>query len=194
VDIVGAAWGLVVVTAILVLATFVGIWKAERHATEQRSAAAEQTAALARAATATQAMADEMLEARRAANQLELEVELADDAGGSVFNGRLVRDGPAGIVLERAEILMGPDRLQGAEPLEYANFYLGGSANETSVNLPFERQGRDLLTLRVTGTPGNGLRQNGRVHLPDFRRSSGAPLGAAARRDGRHDRRRRPDR
>ena len=40
-----------------------------------------------------------------------------------------------------------------------AGHYLGGSINKTSVSQTFDPSGRDLLTLRVTGTPENGVEQ-----------------------------------
>ena len=163
--IVLATWGLVVVTLLLVVGTFVGIARAERHAAAQRSELAEQTAALVDGARATQAMADEMLEARRAARPLELDIELADDAGAGVFGARLCRAGALGIILVRSEILVGRDRMPAAEPVGYGNFYLGGSANEIDVHELFDPHGRDLLTLRVTGIPENGLEQAVEFHF-----------------------------
>ncbi len=158
--IVVATWGLVIVTLLLVIATFVGIARAERTASAQRKELTAQTSALVTSAKATQAMADEMLEARRAEHPLELDVELTDDAQAGVFGARLTRTGPAGIILISSEILVGPDRLPAADLVRYGNFYLGGSAEEVGIHETFERQGRDLLTLRVTGIPENGLEQS----------------------------------
>lgn len=164
-DLVLATWGLAAVTLLLVIATFVGIARAERNAKSQLTVLGDQTNALVESAKATQAMADEMLEVRKAGLPLDIDVQLADDAGGGVFAARLSRAGPRGIVLVRSEILVGKDRIPAAEPVNYANFYLGGTTNTVDVREPFNRSGRDLLILRVTGAPENGLEQSVEFHF-----------------------------
>jgi hypothetical protein len=176
--IVIATWGLVVVTLLLVVITFVGIARAERHAAAQRTELADQTAALVDGARASQAMADEMFEARRAARPLELGIQLAADAGAGWFRASLLKIGALGIVLIRSEILVGRERVPACEPVGYGNFYLGGSTNTIDVNEQIDAHGRDLLTLRVTGIPENGREAGRRVPIPGPARRAGlrAPL------------------
>ena len=160
-----ATWGLVLVTGLLVVATIIGIGRGERHAERQLTRLAEQTTALVDAARASRAMADEMLEARRAACPLELDLELADDASAGVFGARLTRASDRGIILLQTEILVGRDRLHASDPVGYGNLYLGGSTNAIDLREPFDPHQRDLLILRVTGIPENGLEQSVEFHF-----------------------------
>jgi hypothetical protein len=127
---------------------------------EQAAALSASAAALANSAKATQAMADEMLEARRFERPLELEIGLTDGAGSGVFNARVWRTTGRAIVVSKSEVLAGKERLLASAPIVYGNMYLGGQTNLYFVNQPYDRQGRDLVILRVTGTPENGLEQS----------------------------------
>jgi hypothetical protein len=105
-------------------------------------------------------MAAEMLEARRAANPLEFDIVLGEEAGPGLFAGQILRTGAAGVILVRSELLLGRERVPGPEPVTYGNFYVGGSTNNVYINERFDPAGHDLVTLRVTGIPENGLEQS----------------------------------
>jgi hypothetical protein len=165
--IVVATWGLVAATALLVVLTFLN----GRHHTKaearqiavleaQAKALSESAQATAASAAANQAVADELLEQRKAQNPLELTAVLEDGAGDGVMNASVWRAGTAGIIVARAEILAGKERVPAAEPKFYGNLYLGGGTDKFYLNEPFNRKGHDLIVLRVTGTPENGLEQS----------------------------------
>lgn len=85
---------------------------------------------------------------------------LEDGTGHGVFNARIWRTSGAAIVLVRTEVLAGRERLPAAEPTTHGNLYLGGTTSRYFVNQPCNRQGRDLVVLRVTGIPENGVEQS----------------------------------
>jgi hypothetical protein len=127
---------------------------------DSSKAQAASAAALSESAKATQAMADEMFEARKSERPLELRATLEDGTGPGVFVAKVWRASSEGIVIARAELLAGHDRIEAAQPTTYANQYLGGEYNQFHVNTTYDRQGRDLVVLRVTGTPANGVEQS----------------------------------
>ena len=127
---------------------------------EQAAALAASAAALADSAKATQAMADEMLEVRKAEQPLDLEVGLEDGTGAGVFSAGVWRTSGTGVVITRTELLAGKERLPAAQPTIHGNLYLGGKSNRYFVNEPYDRHGRDLVVLRVTGIPENGVEQS----------------------------------
>jgi len=165
-----ATWGLVAVTALLVLRSYLDDKSHERRATaelavlrQQADALTASASALSESARASQAMADEMLEARKAEHPLEVVAQLEEGTAPGRLVASVWRAGTAGIVIARADVLAGSERLMAAAPTMYANQYLGGQTAETQkfyVNSEYARQGKDLIVLRVTGTPENGIEQS----------------------------------
>jgi hypothetical protein len=157
-----ATWGLVVATLLLgVVSCFqYRSITSQARATEKRDlqqmAVLERKAdALADSAKASQSMADEMLEARRAASPLRLRVELDESPVSGSFAASLVNDGDRAEVIVRSEILVGSHVV---EPTNWANLYLEPRGSYPLLSL-FEVGRADLLTLRVTGHARDGVLQ-----------------------------------
>jgi len=135
--IVLATWGLVAVTALLV---FVG-WRqgaearkdaATRAAREDAQLAAlrEQALALGAAAAAQHAVANEMLEARKAANPLRVVVERDPKAAPGIFQARIRGAFGVATVLHRVAIHVGQGPRVPEEPVvvrDNGNAYLTGN-------------------------------------------------------------------
>jgi hypothetical protein len=160
--IVVATWGLVVATLSLCVVSYLQYRSirsqakiAEERDREQMAVLKRQADALADNAKASQAMADEMLEARRSANPLRLRVELHEPRLSGSFAAFLCNDGDRAEVILRSEVLLGSTLV---EPTNWGNLYLEPQGRHPLVSA-FPVGSRDLLTLRVTGRPKDGIEQ-----------------------------------
>jgi hypothetical protein len=124
------------------------------QALEQQAAAL--TVSAAALSASAQAAADEMRIARVAANPIKLSVNLAKQTPG-VFNGRLTNQATVGLIVHEIAFAFGKDRIPGVA-YGQANLYFNPRGSHP-FSAPYDRSGRDLLILRVTGEPENGLLQ-----------------------------------
>ena len=115
---------------------------------------------MALSASASQAMADEMLETRRSANPLRLRVELQEPRVSGGLAAFLCNDGDrAEVILETVIFVGGPGSGAGVvEPTNWGNLYLEPKGRYPLVSTYQVGRG-DLLTLRVTGRPKDGVEQ-----------------------------------
>jgi hypothetical protein len=109
---------------------------------------------MTRSAAATQAMAAEMLEARRAANPLELRIEQRDKHGG-VLDAIVYNIGGRAAVIQRTEIES--NGLTSGD--NWGNVYLAPGGRGQPIRYPYDTSHGDLVTLRLTGRPSDGLEQ-----------------------------------
>lgn len=153
---------LVIGQAVLAGVAFMQYRAARTLATDQRRATEvleDQARALQATATASQAMADESLAARRAAVPLDLVVVPYEPTAG-MLSVTVERSGLRGVVIRRVEILVGFDAdLLQVHVEAYANMYLGAGTERFHIRQAFNPNGRDLLVLRITGQPEGGLEQ-----------------------------------
>jgi hypothetical protein len=177
--IVAATWGLVVVTGLLVVISILQYKTVRRQAADERTAAAgrevreqaqlaalgEQAAALQAAASADQAVVAEMIEGRKAENPLQIEVE-RHEAEPGYFTATIMGVHGAATILREVTLHVGQGVNVPDEPvarLTYGNAYLTGAGGqwirEQFLTPPFETSAGDLLVVRVTGRPANGLEQ-----------------------------------
>ena len=156
------AWALVIVTGLLVIASALQYVQSRSSTRAQEKATKvleEQAAALAATAKANQAVADEMLEARRRAIPLELLVVDADPTNG-MLNVQIKRNGDRGIWILKAEVLVGvpgDEKVVFTNP--YGNCYLGAGRNSVYVRAQIGGVQGDSVRLLVTGRPEGGLEQ-----------------------------------
>lgn len=168
-SLVTATWGLVAVTFLLVAATVVQFFATRRQAQgaaerENRTLdlLATQTAALAASATANQAVADEMLAARKAANPLDLTLEKGELTPGTLHY-RIRNQGERPVILATTELLRGQgDSLAwtSVKRERWSNVSLAPSGPGHYVYYEFEVGEGDLLKLVVQGRPQDGLEQS----------------------------------
>ena len=160
---------LVLATFLLFLATAVLAFVSWRERSEQRRATTaledqatalkESASALAASARASQAAADELLEARRRAVPLQLAINPYEATPG-MLSVAIRREGRRGVVVRRVEVQVGlGDDAKVIHEETYANLYLGGGQEGFYVRESLAPDGRDILTLRVIGTPEGGLEQ-----------------------------------
>jgi hypothetical protein len=160
-DIVEATEVLATVTGGLVVLGVLQFVTARRQAADQREA----TKALAASARATQAMADEMLEERRGRHPLGVQVERRTAEPG-VFEATIRGVFGQATILRRLTLHVGQGMNVPDEPVakvEYGNAYLTGTdgqyVHEVFASPPFDSATGDLLVVKVTGRPQNGLEQ-----------------------------------
>lgn len=164
--IVLATWGLVLATLLLACVSLLQYLSVRRdvagtdaRSREQLAVLDRQAEALSKSAKASQAMADEMLAARRAANPLLLRVEQRERAMG-IFDAVLHNSGDRAELISRTEILLGSNESAVVVADEaWANLYLAPGGTGQSIRHAFDVGERDLLTLRVAGRPQDGLEQ-----------------------------------
>jgi hypothetical protein len=178
--IVQATWGLVVATAILGGVTLLQYLTVRRQASDERKAATErqrheearlaalsdQAAALKATAAAQQAVVAEMIEDRKAGNPLRVEL-VRRPADPGYFDGTVTGVHGAATVLRRVTFHIGqgvnvPDEPV-VPPLVFGNAYLTGASGQLIrvqfLAPPFDKASGDLLVVRVTGRPANGIEQ-----------------------------------
>ncbi len=158
-----ATWGLAGVTLLLVVFSAAQDLmirrqskRADERAKEQMALLGRQADALTASAEASQAMADEMLEARKAANPLRIRIDKQQLQPGAV-TGYFFNDGDRAEILLRSELLVGSEAVTDEN---WGNAYLAPGSSGQYFSYRFPVGPSDLLTLRVTGRPQNGLVQS----------------------------------
>ena len=127
--------------------------------TEQLDALDRQATALAASAKASQAMADELRATRVAANPLRLRLDRRAASPG-MFEGAIYNDAERAVIVKLVQFAIG----EGVEPFtenRYGNAYLSPGSNPGGLFLSqqFPTDQGDLLVVRVTGRPADGLEQ-----------------------------------
>ena len=163
--IVVATWGLAAATGLLVFVSFLQYKAIRRQADtadvrdrDQMAILTRQTDELAASARASSAMVEEMIEARKAANPLRLAIKDRTQQT-NILGGVLYNVGDRAEILLRAELLVGQDVV---DSMAWSNCYLRPSTT-VGDGQPFRFQfplgASDLVTLRITGRPQDGLEQ-----------------------------------
>jgi len=163
--IVVATWGLVAVEALLVVGSFLQYRTirrqtdaADQRDREQMAILTRQTDELATSARASHAMVEQVIEVRKAENPLRLVIK-DRTLQPNVLGGVLYNDGDRAQILLRAELLLGQNLV---DTMAWGNCYLRPSTTHGD-GQPFRFQfslgSSDLVTLRITGRPQDGLEQ-----------------------------------
>jgi hypothetical protein len=121
---------------------------------------ARQADELSRSARASQAMADEMLQARKLANPLKLQIN-EPIFGVRAIGGHLCNAGDRVVILLRTQLLVGTEEVLD-EPWSDTYLESGSTGQHFAYRFPFDVERRDgsmSLTLRVTAQPRDGLAQ-----------------------------------
>jgi hypothetical protein len=139
------------------------------QAEDQRAATEvlrEQARALAAAASASDAMAGEMLAARTASNHLELRVEMVTPARPGHLTMKLTGVHGKATIITSTEVYVGQGNALVDKPTaakRYGNAYLTGDdgilIDEVFAQPTYDTTDGDLLVLRVTGRPQDGVEQ-----------------------------------
>jgi hypothetical protein len=158
-----ATWGLAGVTALLVLFSYRQdrmirnqSKTADERAKEQMKLLGRQVEALRDSAEASQAMADEMLQARKSANPLRIAIRNQSLALGGI-GGDICNDGDRPAVLIRSDLLVGSEVVAGNDWPQ--SVLAPGNVGEYFF-YRFKVAHADMATLRVTGRPQDGVEQS----------------------------------
>ena len=125
-----------------------------RAAAQDLNASEAMAAEMARSAAATQAMAEEMLETRRAGNPLLLRIERREKHSG-VLDGVVYNTGERAVVIRRIEI----ESSANVNGDDFGNAYLAPGGRGQPFRYLYDPAHGDLVTLRVTGRPSDGIEQ-----------------------------------